>query len=233
MLKLFDVEYIKIPINENPIDIPTPFGKVHLEVFYNKIPLSQFVPNIFGEISNKSSVCIWAFNAVHIELLKTNIVPSLPLGMKVDQCIAFLWRFKSASNDLSLKLICRLAFNNKILEVVPESGGGLIAQSWTVQNTRITVGTEDEDYLLSRSEHQNGLPLRLAENQLIDSDLIEYLEEGIQITLPPFQENEEGQIQFVVAWGDKSDRDDISTWFAVDVRPQEILKSLTLGLNEK
>lgn len=41
-------------------------------------------------------------------------------------------------------------------------------------------------------------------------------------SVPSLLENEEGQVQFIISWV-KGPKLDSSTWFAIDVRPEDIL----------
>lgn len=88
------------------------------------------------------------------------------------------------------------------------------------------IGTEDKDYLQQRASNENGLPKRLSsffdvENYLMD--IVFYLDDGMKISFPPIEKDEWIQSHYVVAFVKKEK--DISPWFAVDVRPSEILNA--------
>ena len=144
--------------------------------------------------------------------------------MKVSRCIAFLWRFKNFSKKMDLQFSCRFLPKQTKLKGEHESGEGLIAQSWNGSNGRITIGTEDEEYLFGRSENQRWLPSRLAKKNLLIPEMIECLEDGIQVSLPSLEENEQGQIQFITAWIEGNNSHDYSTWYAVDMSYQKVLE---------
>lgn len=198
----------------------TPLGKIALEIFIDQTSISN-VPMV-SEISKNSTQYFWDLEHFHLEILKVECIPKLPLGMHVDKCIAFLCKFKNKAKKMSLKFRCCLFLNEENLTGEPESGEGLIAQSWEDDNFRLSIGTEDEEYLLSRAKYSNGLPSRFAAENLLVPELIKYLEDGIEVELPSFQLNEEGQVQFVISWV-KKNQYSLSTWFAVDLSPDEIL----------
>ncbi len=259
MIKLFDVTNLKQRAAHDALSLSTTLGEVNLEVMVNGSKLSITPPAIAGETPKKASVYGWSLKDLQIELLKAFVEPSLPFPIRVSRCVAFLWRFKTFSSQVDLKFSCRLSFRNAKLQGDPESGEGLISQSWDSTGVKLSIGTEDEEYLLSRSESQKWLPIRLANEKLLPPEIIEYLEDGILVTLPTFLKNEEGQIQFIVAWAERSTcrptsseiekagtnwfahdvlkespplqgealllkRQKYSTWFAVDISYQEILK---------
>jgi len=224
--KLFKLPFEHTQESLPPKAVDSPTGPVVLEAKLNSRDLCKEPANIIGTILNTAQIFIWDKKDYQLEVLRVMHKPSLPEGMEVDCCITFLCRFKNLSPQLSTEFACRLKFEEEILDGEPESGEGLIAQSWQSAHTRLTIGTEDEEYLLARANRKNSLPQRFAKESLLSSDSIDYLSDGIKLTLPPFLKSEEGQIQFVIAWSSLHKPDDVSTWFAVDIDPDEILASV-------
>jgi hypothetical protein len=223
MIKLFDVTYLQKQAANKVLSMPTPLGSINLEVVINNSKLSDAQPKISGKISTSACIFGWSLKDIHIELLKVQVEPSLLPTMKISHCIAFLWRFKNLSKKVDLQLSCRCLFKQQT-KGEPESGEGLIAQSWDDTNVRITIGTEDEEDLFERAESQQWLPSRLAKENLLTPEMIKYLADGIQVSLPTLLENEQGQIQFVIAWVEGKDRCGYSTWQAVDMSYKKILE---------
>jgi len=228
MSKLFKINSSKNVYYSQPLSVATPIGSVILEVNFNGKQLSK-QHGVAQEVSDNCFVYIWDFPDFHIELLKTDIAPSLPPGMYVTHCIAFLWRFITLSQKMDLRFTCRLSPIGTISGGDIESGEGLASQSWQSENTKLSMGTEDEDYLFQRAENNQGLPLRFASEMQIDPETIEYLRDGIAISLPPILENEAGQVQFVVSWVEGKTKDTAATWFAVDISPEKILKAVGIS----
>ena len=221
--KLFKLPFAGMPKHNHALVANTPLGSVTVEA----TNLCTEPPDEIGVISNTAQIYIWDKTDYQLEILKALHEPVLPEGMHVDGCVIFLCKFKNLSKQLSPEFTCRLNLHEEPLEAEPESGEGLIAESWQNAHTRLTIGTEDEEYLHGRANHQKGLPKRFAKEELISSDSIDYLSDGIKLSLPPFHENEEGQIQFVVAWTKTSKPAEASTWFAVDVNSDDILQIVT------
>ncbi|HEX2579549.1 MAG TPA: hypothetical protein VHK67_04010 [Rhabdochlamydiaceae bacterium] len=190
----------------------------------NHSKLSAIPPTILGETLSGACIYCWPLKNIQIELLKIQIDPSLPPGMKVSRCIAFLWRFKNSSKKMDLQFSCRFLPKQAKLKGEPESGEGLIAQSWSNANGRLTIGTEDEEDLVERAENQQWLPSRFAKKNLLIPEMLEYLEDGIRVSLPALEENEQGQIQFIIAWIEGNNRNDYSTWQAVDMSYTKVLE---------
>lgn len=228
MLKLFNFDYLLKQSDESPLLLLTPLGQIKLEVVINGSNLSKNIPDCIGEVSRGSSICCWIMKNIHIELFKSTVQTSLPQGMSVSACIAFLWRFKVLEDTNNLQFLCRFESLVDGLEGEPESGEDLIAQSWGNKKARVTIGTQDEEALMRLVGRENGMPSRFAQNDVISPEMIEYLSDGIQILLPPFLENEQGQVQFVIAWVEGKEKNDISTWYAVDLFPEEILMQKSL-----
>jgi len=226
MIKLFDVAVVKEIEPKGALSLSTPLGDLNLEVIMDNSKLSKILPQVSGEVSPNASIYAWVLKDIQIELLKVDIKPALSPPMKVSRCIAFLWRFRNLSKRIDLQFSCRLSFKGKKLEGEPESGEALIAQSWGDANARITIGTEDDELLLARAEYQKWLPLRMSKENLIIPEIIEYLDDGIQVSFPPFLENEEGQVQFIIAWIEAEKYEDYWTWQAVDVPYKNILESI-------
>jgi len=61
-----------------------------------------------------------------------------------------------------------------------------------------------------------------------DTFAVEIDPDGVSVSLPPLTPGDRGELQFVVAWAARRDADDVnahevSTWFAVERDPREIL----------
>ena len=98
----------------------------------------------------------------------------------------------------------------------------MFSKCFAFEDKYIHIGTEDEDYLFQRAEKHDGLPGRYVKEKKIDCDSHNFVESsdlGIKIHLPPLKAGELVQLQLVIAGG----TDPTANWFAVDLRPQDIL----------
>lgn len=145
-----------------------------------------------------------------------------PLHMAVDHCFAFLWRIEAYAKAISPRFSCQLSVNSSAVEHNVELGEGLFSKSWAKQGIKLSLGTEDEDYLLQRAEAGHWLPTRFASGGHITFQQIISTERGIEVSLPNLRKGEKAQIQFVIAWT-RSTESTIANWFAVDVGASEIL----------
>ncbi len=136
--------------------------------------------------------------------------PVLPSGMAVDLVAAYRIALKlsepvhSFSFDITIPA-CQAPGDTN-------SGEGLDAQSWDLDEARLMLGTEDGDALRRR------MPWLPSDEQ---SYPIDYLSNGFRISIPYIAPNNNVGFHFVLAYN-QVDRGDDSEWFAVDV-PHEKL----------
>ena len=142
--------------------------------------------------------------------------------MGVETCLAGIWRVMCLSKEPLL--IFKTILNNLLLESkgFPESGEGLISIAFEDDKMQLSIGTEDEDFLASRSRVKESMPNRFSKDTFESS--IEILPNGIEIDLPCLKEKDSIQIQFVVASSLKKKHNETSCWFAVEQSPEYILK---------
>ncbi len=223
---LFNLEFKEITQFSEPLSIMTPLGYVKLEITLGQLKISETPLKKAGEISDRALIYIWDLGDTHLELVKLSIQPLIPAHMQVDHCAAFLVRFKCLEK-IQPQFSCYLTFKNLPIEEEPESGQYLVAESFQDREYRLTIGTEDEESLLSRAKNQKGLPSRFVKEELLSYEMFDYLKNGIKVSLPLFQKGEEGQLQFVISWAKVKGNDLSSTFFAVDISPDILLRTLS------
>jgi len=160
---------------------------------------------------NSSTISYWKFDDCVIEFKCFYLVPKLPPEMAVDECICGIWNVRALKEQ-------EIAFDAYLdskeqLSIWAEPGEGVIAQSFSKNQHKISIGTEDEEYLRQRATVQKGLPQHFMHE--INASAIHYLPNGISVTLPKLSKNEEVQVQFLVAWTSNATQG-ISTLYAVD-----------------
>lgn len=169
---------------------------------------------------------------VHAELLLVTPELDLPHCMSVDGCVAGVWRVRAMDRVPSCEFSCRWDPGFVWSDAHgPESGESLDAQSWSRGRIRVSVGTQDVEFLRARAIHGDRLPAswgKLLGYGEGESDPVRYVEDGFLLSLPPLVPGDLCQVQFTVAWAEH-DSDDASTWFAVDCRWEQILRSLGGG----
>ncbi len=219
---LFKTQFQRIHVPHNFLQLPTPLGMLELDVELNSCKLSEIKPQTSGSVLANSFISVWKHEKFQIELLRVEMRPTLPQGMAVDHCFAFLWRIEAYAKAISPRFSCQLSVNSSAVEHNIELGEGLFSKSWGKQGMKLSLGTEDEDYLLQRAEAGHWLPTRFANEGHITFQQIISTERGIEVSLPNLREGEKAQIQFVIAWT-RSAESTIANWFAVDVGASEIL----------
>lgn len=224
--------------------IVTPLGTLTLDAEFDGILIGDLKPSATYQLERGGHLFRWTLDGFTAELLLCRPHFSLPAGMTVDDCWAGMWRLRTSVINERPEFSCAWRPDSLWTERGPESGEGLDAQTWEAGPVRVTVGTMDADWL---SGHANRglLPIRWAEllgwgyggigadPDTGKIDPVVYLENGFRLVLPMLEAGEQCQVQFVVAWSGKpsgdgdadadADRNAVSTWFAVDRRPEEIL----------
>jgi hypothetical protein len=107
------------------------------------------------------------------------------------------------------------------LDSYPESGEGIEAKTWTSKSARVTIGTEDSEYLEARSKTGEWMPPRLSDESLISDAMFNFTESSISVNMPILKNSEAFQLQFVIVSGDVVN--DCATWLAVAQKPRVLL----------
>ncbi len=83
---------------------------------------------------------------------------------------------------------------------------------------------------LGRNEHWPFLPELHRSHGFLDClEWPAYRDDGLEVRVPGLAEGDRFQCQFLCAWASWKE-DEIATWFAVERRPREILRSLEFEL---
>jgi hypothetical protein len=105
----------------------------------------------------------------------------------------------------------------------------LDAQTWEIGDVKLSLGTEDGEYLAARAHRGELVPPRLAPE--LDASTVQYLADGLRVPFSSLQAGEIVQVHFILAWATDDDPYRVDTWFAVDQHPAEILRQLCAGLS--
>lgn len=144
-MDLFQIKSQKIPCNSPQIlCIPTPFDNVLLNLSVNEKLLIE--PNSVTCLLTKAQVAKWKTQSFEMELLKVPLIPKIPENMEIQICYAFILRLISKIDNLTLQSECFLEKIENVEKEI-ESGEGLIAQTFSNQHGRLTIGTQDLELL--------------------------------------------------------------------------------------
>lgn len=212
-----------LPAKSHSLEIQSPLGELSFYCEINKKSICSMPPSNIEVIDKQATVFSWIYEDAIIEVLKFPFIPKLPSNLYADTCICILWRIKALKNiDNFLNFKCVLKTD---LERSPESGEGLECQSFENSNLKLSIGTEDLEFLLRRAAHQDWLPSRYQSE--LDEIELRYLAKGIEIRLPNLLRSECAQLQFIVAWS-STKNPEVSTWYAVDQSAKELLQEISL-----
>jgi hypothetical protein len=110
------------------------------------------------------------------------------------------------------------------IEGFAESGEGLEARTWVNEQWKVTIGTEDREFLTTRAKTGIWMSHELAAAiEATTEDIVQMTLESISINLPEISGGQCCQVHFVIASNRKIE-EDISTWLAVDQQPSQLLK---------
>ena len=208
------------PVNGSVV---TPLGVVTTALTVNghRFPMAEADETC--RLPSGARAARWDVPEGDAEVLVSSLDPSLPPGMHVDGCAAVLWRFTPHRRTGPVVFRATWRPGHGIWKGVPEPGEGLDAQMWSDGVHTVSVGTEAGDFLAFRAVRGQGLPQRLADDLLETGQaLVTWDDESLIVPLPSLERGELCQVQFVVSWTSQP-ADGLSTWFAVDRDPREIL----------
>jgi hypothetical protein len=214
----FNTDDKSFEINHSTLEIQSILGLIAFRCHFSGKSISNITPSKLEKFSSGLKA-IWDLDDCTIEFLKCNFDPKLPLVKKVDECFCGVWRIR-AKNDISIQFSCYLEEEHySEFEAYPETGEGLFALSIEKNGSILSIGTEDEEYLINRARYENWLPKHFQSE--LNVDHLKFLDTGITIEFPKLHQGEKLQAHFIVSSSNKKDN---STWFAVDQSLSEIIQ---------
>lgn len=159
-----------------------------------------------------------------IELLSVDIPLMSTVHADDLKCRAFLLRIEAF---IPIDIHVRLGWLSSYQWIVGcgEPSEGIEAKTWKNDQWKVTIGTENEEYLAARARVNQWMPSRLVPQiqQAVDS-IVNIKVDSVAIKLHDLLASERCQLQFVVASNRNELVDDISTWLAVSNYPSVILQ---------
>lgn len=205
----------------NPLRVETPLGWMQFNCLFNDKSLSNFKPQAAFLLEPRSTLYSWDFEECHIEFLCSYFQPKLPVGWEVDNCLAGIWRIKTSAKRAHFMFS---AYLESQIPADPESGERLIAVGFEDPAFQLSIGTDDEDALISRATYNKWLPSHFKD--CLSSYSVRYAPHGLEVILPQSRCDDLIQIHFITAWIASTKCNPISTWYAVDQSPEYILSLL-------
>lgn len=201
---------------ESPV-IETPFGSLSFGVAADGVALLG-TPAARWSLDD-ARLFVWDSPLARVELLF--VTPLFErYGSERLTARAAMFRIQATRGLGALELAARV---DTALPGTPESGECLASVLWERDELKLSLGTQDFP-ALAASNRPLPRAWHVPDPELVAIDRCEA--DGIRLTLPPLDAGESAQVQFVAAWGPRIDADDVSTWLAVDLRPEEILAAI-------
>jgi hypothetical protein len=150
------------------------------------------------------------------------LVPSMPsAGLPKELSLAgVVLRVRAIRANVKFRATIRWGDDYKWNESFAENGEGLSAKTWANREWRVTVGTEDSEYLEARARASRWMPSRLASYfDAVDATAAD--DTAIWTDVPALMCDEQIQLHFLVAWSPVDLQS--ATWFAVDGKAGAIL----------
>lgn len=214
-MSLFKYRLKETEVGIDPLVCNTPAGKIFFQFSFNNKEMSPSNFKTFTE--NNAIISSWHFKECEIEFFRADFIPSIPPHMKVDYCTAGIWRVKSLNSSLEFKFKTFIDLNLSTLlnkKGTLETGEGLVSCSYENNEMKLSIGTEDEDFLASRAQNQQWMPNRF-KDLFLNESVIKSIPGGLEVNFPQLEVNETIQVQFIIAVSSKAFSND-STWFAVE-----------------
>lgn len=208
-------------------ELPTPLGTIALS-FRSGDAFVGSPPDEAWSVGPDAGVLAWNRAEFRAELLLGPATARLPAGMTVSGCRVGVWRVRAKTNLPDCEFPALWTPGRSPASGGPESGQGLVAQTWSDGALNVSLGTSDAEWL-ARCEPGWEMPESWAElvgaGDPTDVVIEDYRDNGLSIRLPGLAAGEGGQVHFVTAWA-PTEPDDHSTWFAVDLTPRQAVEAL-------
>ena len=172
------------------------------------------LPDACRRLATGTLQAIYRTDRLQGEVLIGPIIPALPPGMAVGGCVAAIWRVRALQQLHNVRFECSWCCIPAEADGGPAPGEGLDAQTWTIGNLALSVGTQDGELLASLATRGDGVPPRLVDEFSLGT--IEYSPAGLVVPFSGLHPTEWLQVHFIVAWQQGTPRAETATWFAVE-----------------
>jgi hypothetical protein len=218
-MKLFSpyCDYIIADATEPSID--TPLGKIFTTLAVEETSIGAF-ENCSYFLESGARIIAFEHYDFIAELLICRPKMFLPEGLLINDCWAFLWRLKAINIITLPSFNVHWSDNHTWINTDIESGEHLNAISFFNNETKVTIGTQDEEVLMARAKLNELMPNKFDSN----IEPVEYLKDGLRVSIPSLDPKDICQIQFLIAWEENLETN-VGAWYAVDNLPEHILEN--------
>jgi hypothetical protein len=174
--------------------------------------------------SKDSTIYEWLSPVCALEALVVAFAPDQPISSSELSCQALVLRVNALKSHLKTRYTLKWLPGHRWTEGFPESGEGLEARTWVNEEWKVTIGTEDREFLAARAKTGMWMSQRMTTAiEGSTEDIVQMTKDAISIELPELSDGQCCQVHFVIA-SNRRIEEDLSTWLAVDQPPSELLK---------
>ncbi|WP_313637832.1 hypothetical protein [Paenibacillus sp.] len=220
MMKLFKHKTVT-QLNECNMEtlITTPLGIVGLSLYNDNLDILSQTPQFSKCLLHGGQVYGWEEKNIIVEIVISKPPIRIPETMKIENSRGILIRLFCKTDNMTLSFLTYWS-KREWEDGGSDTGQFLQASTWNKGSMRLSIGTEDSEYLEQRMMNNWLMPIRKSDSY----NLTGSNEDGLEIDLPNIRANELCQFHVFIAWGSSSDRYDASTWYAVDQDSKQILE---------
>lgn len=179
-------------------EVETPLGSLRPHVVVDARIITRDLPTEIRAVSQTTTLYVWTSEMGRAELLRLNLGSTLQGHAPSAGCVGFVWRIATWRPLDTLTVECCWEKAPPGCETKPVSGPGVDGRMWQGTDAVVAVGTEDTASMIRRAARNNGFPRRFAGT--LGATSVAYLDEGVEVAVPPLERHEQCQVQFVVAW---------------------------------
>jgi hypothetical protein len=174
--------------------------------------------------SKDSAIYEWLSPVCILEAMLVAFSPDGSMSSSELSCQALVVRVKALNSRINIRFTLNWLPGHRWIEGFPESGEGLEARTWVNEQWKVTIGTEDREYLTARAKTGMWMSQKFAAAiEATTEEIVQMTLDSISINLPEISDGQCCQVHFVIASNQRIE-EDISTWLAVDQQPSQLLK---------
>lgn len=144
-----------------PTTLNTPLGAVRFDAVLDGESMADEAPTRMHQLVAGGRLVCWHRQEFDLELLVCRPVPSRSSQKGLTDCWAGLWRLRAQTTIASCTFTAVWEEGYTWLGGGPDTGQGLYAKTWEDGQTEVSIGTEDEQALATRSHQLSVLKILL------------------------------------------------------------------------
>lgn len=223
-MELFKGNY-EISLNQEFYQsLKTPLGVIKFDIDFGNLNLSDLKVNRYYKLKGNDFIRGWYTDFFDAELLICKYTPRLPSHLHVEGCFVTVYRVKMKESNTGCKFTAKWDNDYTWIDGGGNSGEDLDAQTWFNSEIEVSIGTEDGENLIERSQLNKLMPTHF-DGSIEPLSIVQYERDGLIVPIPRLVPGQTVQVHFATAWAIKKEYD-VSTWFSIDVCAENVLKQI-------